>query len=92
MPLESLMYPRQMSYSVALLYTVTFMGIELNKLTIDVSLPFALYLAKRATCFYKILIHQKGKSIFEAPRNIILICLYSLSLSLLSPSLSQSPS
>ena len=30
-------YPRQMSYSIGLLYAGAFMGIELNKLTIDVT-------------------------------------------------------
>ena len=35
--LEKLMYLRQMGYSVGLIYTGTFMGIELNTLTVDAS-------------------------------------------------------
>ena len=65
MPLENVLYPHQMGYSIGLRYTDTFMGIKLNKLTIDVTIIcFTPCTASNVSLFYKILIHHKGKSIW----------------------------
>ena len=54
MPMENLLYPRQIGYFIGLLYTDTFMGIELNKVTIDVApICFTPSKASKCLCFTK---------------------------------------
>ena len=65
MLLKNVLYPRQMWYSIGLLDIDILMGIQLNKLTIDITTICCTPCKASNVClFSEILIHHKGKSMW----------------------------